>query len=357
MNLHQVIVNARNRGNLAGVLGLLRSTSDAAEWHERLAAALKASGSMPPGWWTRERCLESALRYETRKAWLANENSACQIANRNDWSECFAHFDMRVARTLEECKAEASRYKTRAAWRAANRTGKAPCFSYATTHRWLDACCGHMPPPRKQRTKEDCIASALRYKTRNAWRLGDAGAYQAAFKNEWLAECYAHMKILQRDDWTLGECKASALKYKTKVAWRAGDPTAYGAAYRNRWYGVCCAHMKPQKRNAWTLAECQSSALKYKTLAAWERGECGAYGAAFKKRWLDKCCAHMVPGKTENGWWTKARCMESAAKYETRSAWQRGACGAYNRACERGWYDACVAHMGPPLGGRPRSKP
>jgi len=42
---------------------------------------------------------------------------------------------------------------------------------------------------------------------------------------------------------------------------------------------------------------------------------------------------------------TKENCLESAKKYETRSAWMKADPNAYAAAHKKGWIDDCCAHM------------
>jgi hypothetical protein len=244
MNLQHVLAGARSRGNLGDVLGLLRSASAAAEWHERVNAALQGVARLPDGWWTFERCKESALKYKSRWAW--------------------GQGDLRA-------------------------------YAYARKHGWLDACVAHMKPVPVACTKEECLASARRFKTRKAWQLGDCRAYAAARKNGWYDECCECLPLpVTCLTLTRKECIASARRFTKCKAWEKADRSAYTAAKRNGWYAACVAHIGPP-RSAWTLEACKASARQFKTRHAWEKGGKGAYTAAKHHRWFDECVAHMGP--------------------------------------------------------------
>jgi hypothetical protein len=300
MNLQQVLSNARNRGNLGSVVDVLRGVGV-----EGIEAALKASGPMPHGWWTLERCKESALRFKTKAAWKAGESGAYQAAY---------------------------------------------------TNGWLDECCAHLPrSARIVWTREACLESALRYKARYAWRRGDEKAYAAARKNKWLGECCAHMEPPAPSRvWTLEECKASAQKYKTRFLWSKGDARPYRYAKSHRWLDKCCAHMKlPPQR--WTLEKCKADALLYKTHAEWRNNSLNAYHAARRYDWLGECRVHMLPTRREP--WTLEACKAEALRHKSRSEWREGGGSSYAAAQRNGWYEECVAHMGSAWSGKREPKP
>jgi hypothetical protein len=161
--------------------------------------------------------------------------------------QCCGHMlVLRSFRTRKECKASASRFKSRTDW------AKSDPLAHDRARRqgWMEYCCAHMAAPRHPFTREECVASARKYKTRSAWARGEGGSYNAARNNGWLDECCAHMPPPKkgptpRRDWTKEECKASALRFKTRKRWYEGDQRTYAAAYRNGWLDECCAHMGP----------------------------------------------------------------------------------------------------------------
>jgi hypothetical protein len=95
--------------------------------------------------------------------------------------------------TLEECKEIALRYNTRKEW------VKNDNKSYSAAHKkgWLEQCCGHMEAQLHKWTLEECKEIALRYKTKSEWRKNDNKSYQAAYKKGWLEQCCGHMKKRQ----------------------------------------------------------------------------------------------------------------------------------------------------------------
>jgi hypothetical protein len=108
----------------------------------------KVVGSKKPnGYWTLERCIEEALKYNSRREWVKGCRGSNNSAIKNDWmEECCAHMESKVKAkpsgywTLERCKDEGLKYKTKKAFKI----GSASCFSTAYKNGWLEICCKHM---------------------------------------------------------------------------------------------------------------------------------------------------------------------------------------------------------------------
>lgn len=106
---------------------------------------LKCSINKPNGYWTKEKCVEDALRYATRSEWQKYSKSA---------------------------------------------------YSIAYSKGWLDECTKHMnliKKPNNYWTLNRCIVDALKYKTRSEWSKNSNSAYTTARKNNWMEECCKHM--------------------------------------------------------------------------------------------------------------------------------------------------------------------
>jgi hypothetical protein len=182
--------------------------------------------------WTLDKCKESAKRFKTRKEWQDGDKNAYQNASKKGWrEECCAHMEVRrVEWTKEMCMESALPFKTKKEWEN-NDTN-----AYATAQRkgWINDCCAHMEILLLNWTKEICIESARQFKTKAEWRREDNKAFQAAKRNKWMADCCSHMISPQvtKGYWTKEKCIESAKKFKTRGEWHKGDPKAYQAAIR-----------------------------------------------------------------------------------------------------------------------------
>lgn len=81
----------------------------------------------PDGYWTKERCIADARKYNNPTDWNKNSSSARDAAGRHGWyEECCAHMSKKREAngfwTVEKCLAEAKKYKTRKEWRNSNRS-------------------------------------------------------------------------------------------------------------------------------------------------------------------------------------------------------------------------------------------
>lgn len=79
----------------------------------------------------------------------------------------------------------------------------------------------------------------------------------------------------------------------------------------------------------WTKERCVESAAPFTTRTAWQKACAGAYDAASREGWREECCAHMPVKKQPNGYWTTERIKADAARFETRTAWARRGGSAY----------------------------
>lgn len=53
---------------------------------------------------------------------------------------------------------------------------------------------------------------------------------------------------------------------------------------------------KKSKKQPWTLDRCLRAARRFDSVSAWQKGAPSSYKAASARNWLDKCVAYMKPG-------------------------------------------------------------
>lgn len=349
--------------------------------------------------WTKERCAEAVAECETRDEIKERFPGAYTAMQRCKWlDELLAHIPMKVPPspvwTFEICQAKAKKYKHRSDFE------KGTPGAYHAAHKkgWIDDICSHMtkkkPAPPKW-PKEKCKEAALQCKTKKEFRQKYKGAHYAATKKKWLKEICSHMKPFRRPTgywtkencqdaakecssrsefqkkysrayavskkggwldeicahmvasmkpvgyWTKEMCHKEALKYNTRGGFYQNANVAYSKAHRCKWLDDICAHMDQIKKpnGYWTEERCLEVALQYQTKKDFRASAGNVYAAAHRRRWLDEICAHMKPCRRPTGYWTKERCIEEAAKYNTRSEFQKGSGGAVTVARGYGWFD------------------
>lgn len=205
---------------------------------------------IPKTYWTLEKCKKSALNFSNKNQWRLGFGSAFNAAQRNGWmSLCCAHMKRNIPKnywTLERCIESALKYNTRGEWRKK----KGSAYKIAGENGWIEKCCAHMVSetfPHSYWTLERCRESALKYKTKSAWQSHEVGAYSAAIRNGWMYQCTNQMLRVREPNgyWTLERCKESALKYSSQKEWRKKRSGAYNSAQKNGWIAQCCSHMTP----------------------------------------------------------------------------------------------------------------
>lgn len=201
--------------------------------------------------WTLELCIADALKYQTRTQWIKNSSGAYAFASLNGHlDECCKHMKVLIKPngywTKERCIEDAQQYKTKKEW-FSNSPG---VVSRVNKNGWLKECCKHMAfirYPKGFWTLEKCKEEALKYKSKSEWKNNSAHSFDAAQRKGWIEECSKHMKTLWEKKWDYESCKAEALKYKTKSEWNKNSPSSANAARNNKWYEELTKHMKPGK--------------------------------------------------------------------------------------------------------------
>ena len=304
---------------------------------------------MPTNYWTFDNCLEDALKFKSKIEWQKNSNSAYNAARFNGWlNDCCMHM-MKLRNddnywTKEKCLESALKYQTREEWKQ----NESAALGAALKHKWYYECTVHMQKLRGFWTKELCLESALKYQTLKEWETNDKKSFEASQNNGWYMECSAHMTKAKRNYWTKEKCIEDAQKYHSKSEWQKKNRSAYGIAINNGWLNECSEHME-KLTGFWTKEMCVESALKYNKYSEWIKNEGGAYGAARYNGWLKECRSHMtIKISKPNGYWTKEKCIEDAQKYQTISTWQKNATNSYHVAHKNGWMFDCTKHMKKP---------
>ena len=248
----------------------------------------------PVGYWTRERCIESAQGYDTINAWMKAERGAYNRAKEQGWfDECVAHMEQRAPAghwdIPENVLAEARKHATRGDWFNASQ----PSYKAAKRLGIFEECTAHMGEPVAgvlKYTKQDCFDIASRYTRRKEFIHQASGAYGAAKRYGIAEECMSHMPRLRK--LTKDVVAESASKFGTIGEWQDADGGAYNKAWEMGWLGEVTAHMERQHRNL-TKALVLESASRHMTVTDWRRADASAEQAARDYGWLEDATAHM----------------------------------------------------------------
>lgn len=293
--------------------------------------------------WTLEMCKEIALKYKMKSELQLNDSACYSIARKRGWlDECCAHMENNYVKnywTKERCLESAKKYNTIKDWKKNETSG---AEASARRNGWMKECTAHMQTrkPIGYWTKERCLESAKKYDTPREWKKNESTPYSTANNNGWYEECTAHMTNthVSKNYWNKENCIADAKKYNTIVEWQKGKGNGYDYARRNNWLNECTAHMIRICRKPWTKEECIADALKYKTANEWMSNS-SAYTSARVNGWLIECNSHFITTKKPAGYWTKERCIETAKEAGGITSWIKKFAGAYLSAQKNGWLD------------------
>ena len=169
--------------------GLLTDICESFGWTKR----------KPNGYWTKERCLTEARKYNYVSDWSKNSSASLDSAYTNGW--------------VEECKAH---------------------MSHPKNHK-----------PIGYWTKEKVLEITRTYKTKKTWRKKDYASFRAAQRLGCVEECTSHMENLIKtpDFWTKEKVFNEALKHERKIQWYKDNTYTYKLAQKKGWFGEATKHM------------------------------------------------------------------------------------------------------------------
>ena len=127
-------------------------------------------------------------KYNSLKEWLDADKPAYMAAYRNGMIEEICQMmgwqnTLKFIWTKELCLEEALKYDTKAKWAK----GSSPSYNAARENGWFKECCQHMG--KIFWTKELCIQDALKFVNRAEWNKKSGRASYYAKKHGFLDEC------------------------------------------------------------------------------------------------------------------------------------------------------------------------
>jgi hypothetical protein len=140
------------------------------------------------------------------------------------------------------------------------------------------------------RTKEECIADAKKYESRRDWQKNSGTIYMYAYLKNWLQECIEHFgKKPNVKNRTKEDCISDAKKYKGHRDWKKNSETIYIYAYRKNWLKECLEHFGKSNVKNRTIEDCIEDAKKYYSFQDWKRNNFKVLRYALKKKWYKEC--------------------------------------------------------------------
>jgi len=148
-------------------------------------------------YWTYEKCHEESLKYEFRNEFRKKSRSAYNYAYNNDiLNDICSHMKQKYKPknywTKERCHEKALGYNSRLSFQKKDHSS----YLKAQINGWLDEICSHMieiKKPKNYWTKERCQNEATKYENKKDFRE-QSKAYERAYRNGWLDEICSHMQ-------------------------------------------------------------------------------------------------------------------------------------------------------------------
>lgn len=247
--------------------------------------------------YTFEICKEIAFKYKYRSDFKIGNNRAYVISRKNMWlNEICSHMSRKPLPknwTKELCNKISKKYLYRGEFKKNDKN----CYQASIKNGWLNEICSHMLEKKKPNgywTKEKCHEVALKYKYVSDLQKENPTIYTRATRKNWIEDICSHMirKPLIKK-WTKEKCHNIALKYKSRNEFKINDENIYTAARTYGWINDICSHMI-LKRKTYTYDECKEYALKYEYKTDFYENEQIVYRCAYKNNWLKEICFHMI---------------------------------------------------------------
>lgn len=127
--------------------------------------------------------------------------------------------------------------------------------------------------------------------------------------------------------WTKEKIINTAKKFNNVTDWKNSEMGAYLAARQNlEIFKIATNHFK-RKKIKWNKNDIVKNALKFNKKISWIKAEPRAYASAYSRGWLKDATQHM-----EHFGWSKDKLTNSAKKFKVYSDWYNKEPNAYNRA-------------------------
>ena len=343
---------------------------------------------LPSNHWTKERCHEESLKYESPNELKNNNDYVYVKCFKNKWlEEFYQNFEIKrgIFLTNERCHEEALKYKTRKEFSNNSKSS----YTISIRNKWLDDICLHMyKKPASYWTKEKCHEEALKYKTRTDFKNKSYQAYKYSRINCWFDDICNHMPIIgnmfKRCIYSFefeDNCVYIGLTYNidkrseshynslssqvnkhikntnlqpklTKLSDYIDVELAkikegeYIELYRSNGWNILNTQKAGNTGGIRKITEdkCREVVEKYTSLSTFRKEQPIIYKNIIRYSWK-----HLLENLSrdikENGFWTKERCQEVALKYSRRIDFFKKDVSAYNKSQISGWLDEVCLHM------------
>lgn len=296
------------------------------------------------GYWTKEKVLASAKKFETIVSWVTNESSAYGAARKNGWlKESIKHM-RRVGNKKIRCV-----YSIKVKGKKIIYIGLTGDIKRRMRDHFREN------PKIIDLVNKFGIKSLIKKQLTDYILAEKAINIERKLITEYKSQDYKVLNIARAGSlggttikWTKEKILIQAKKYKTIAEWLKNDVLSYKAAWSMGILKEATKHMERLWEKKWTDEKIIEAALRYKTFKLWLEKDKNSYAAAQKRNLLKdpRITKHLTKVQGSSIWkWTKEKILKDAKKYNLRSSWKKNSPSAYKAARERGYFEQAVMHM------------
>ena len=328
--------------------------------------------------WTDELLRQEAMKYNTKKDFYTNSQSAYKTAkSRGIFDEIIQHMDKVKIWSYDEAYEESKKYKSRQDFR-----NNSPAYNQSNRNGWID---DFFDRTLTKWTKEMVHQEALKYETKVEFKNGSPRAYNAAHGHGWIDDITKHMvpvgnlyermvyvyefpdnyvyvgltsdkKRRHKDHTDINKVSSPVAKHiiETGLDPIYKEESVYITAQDAQNLEQCT--IDRYRSEAWTilntnkaggLGKCKRTELTmeiirdlasgFPTRVSFKKAHKNAYQTAQKYGWLQDVFQDIPVRKGLV--WDYEKTKEEATKYNTRSEFRFGNQSAYNSAIKNKWMD------------------
>lgn len=296
------------------------------------------------GYWTKEKVLASAKKFETIVSWVTNESSAYGAARKNGWLKEATKHMRPVGNKKIRCV-----YSIKVKGKKIIYIGLTGDIKRRMRDHFRDN------PKIIDLVNKFGVKSLIQKQLTDYILADKAIKIERKLVSEYRNQNYKVLNIAKAGSlggttikWTKKKIIFEAKKYKTIAEWLKNDVLSYKAAWSMGILKEATKHMERLWEKKWTDEKIIEAALKHKTFKLWLQKDKNSYAAAQKRNLLNdpRITEHLTKVEGSTVWkWTKEKILKDAKKYSTRSSWKRNSPSAYRASKERGCFDEAVKHM------------
>jgi len=293
---------------------------------------------LPSGYWTKEKCAEEALKYESRKDFSNKSKSSYTISQRNGWLDDICYHMIKKPSyywTKEKCAEEALKYKTRTEFK----NNSYYAYKYSQINCWFDDICAHMPTIGNMYKR--CIY---------AFEFTDNHVYIGLTYNinKRSKEHYKNSKSQVFKHIKNNQIQPNLVKLSSYIDVETAKilEANFIEEYKNKGWNILniqkAGNVGGRKKS--DENHCINIINNYTSLSKFRREQPNLYKSILRYKWnylldnLERSCK-------KNGFWTKEKCYEISIKYQRKIDFFKNSPTPYNLSRRYGWLEEICAHM------------